>query len=69
MVAVVSPELQRGGITRVKSARQRGGVERGRSGAQYQDIRTIEVDRGRLLRSFTDNDAALRVAVVGMDAT
>jgi len=35
---------------------------------QYQDIRTIEVDRGRLLR-FTDNDAALRVAVIGTDAT
>jgi len=67
MVAVASPELQRGGIT-VKSAYNAATLNVDGVEPQYQEIRTIEVDRGRLLR-FTDNDAALRVAVVGMDAT
>ena len=67
MVAVVSPELQRGGVT-VKSAYNAAALNVDGVEPQYQDIRTIEVDRGRLLR-FTDNEAALRVAVVGMDAT
>jgi len=67
MVAVVSPELQRGGVS-VKSAYNAAALNVDGVEPQYQDIRTIEVDQGRLLR-FTDNDAALRVAVVGMDAT
>jgi len=67
MVAVASPELQRGGIT-VKSAYNAATLNVDGVEPQYQEIRTIDVDRGRLLR-FTDNDAALRVAVVGMDAT
>jgi putative ABC transport system permease protein len=67
MVAVVSPELGRGGVT-VKSAFNAATLNVNGIEPQYQDIRTIEVDRGRLLR-FTDNDAALRVAVIGVDAT
>jgi len=67
MVAVASPELGRGGIT-VKSAYNAAALNVNGIEPQYQDIRTIEVDRGRLLR-FTDNDAALRVAVIGLDAT
>ena len=66
MVAVASPELGRGGIT-VKSAYNAATLNVNGIEPQYQDIRTIEVDRGRLLR-FTDNDAALRVAVIGLDA-
>ncbi len=67
MVAVVSPELGRGGVT-VKSQFNAAALNVNGVEPQYQDIRTIEVDRGRLLR-FTDNDAALRVAVIGVDAT
>src|SRR6187399_2394468 len=67
MVAVVSPELQRGGVT-VKSAFNAATLNVNGVEPQYQDIRTIEVDRGRLLR-FTDDDQALRVAVIGTDAT
>ena len=67
MVAVASPELGRGGIT-AKSAYNAATLNVNGIEPQYQDIRTIEVDRGRLLR-FTDNDAALRVAVIGLDAT
>ena len=67
MLAVVSPELQRGGVT-VKSSFNAATLNVNGIEPQYQDIRTIEVDRGRLLR-FTDNDNALRVAVIGADAT
>ena len=67
MLAVVSPELQRGGVT-VKSSFNAATLNVNGVEPQYQEIRTIEVDRGRLLR-FTDNDNALRVAVIGTDAT
>jgi putative ABC transport system permease protein len=67
MLAVVSPELQRGGIT-VKSLYNSAALNVDGVEPQYQDIRTIEVDRGRLLR-FTDLEGALRVAVIGADAT
>jgi putative ABC transport system permease protein len=67
MIAVVSPELQRGGITAksaYNSARpQVHGIE-----PQYQAIRTIDIERGRLFR-FTDEEQALRVAIIGADAT
>ena len=66
MLAVVSPELQRGGVT-VKSSFNAANLNVNGVEPQYQDIRTIEVDRGRLLR-FTDNDNAFRVAVIGTDA-
>ena len=35
---------------------------------QYQAIRTIDIERGRMFR-FTDEDEALRVAIIGADAT
>jgi putative ABC transport system permease protein len=66
MLAVVSPELQRGGVT-VKSLFNAATLNVNGVEPQYQEIRTIEVDRGRLLR-FTDDENALRVAVIGTDA-
>jgi putative ABC transport system permease protein len=67
MIAVVSPELQRGGITaksKYNSARPTvHGIE-----PQYQAIRTIDIERGRTFR-FTDEEQSLRVAIVGADAT
>ncbi|HTM04202.1 MAG TPA: ABC transporter permease [Vicinamibacterales bacterium] len=66
MLAVVSPELQRGGIT-AKSLYNAAALNVDGIEPQYQEIRTIEVDRGRLLR-FTDLDGALRVAIIGFDA-
>jgi putative ABC transport system permease protein len=35
---------------------------------QYQAIRTIDIERGRMFR-FSDEEQALRVAIVGADAT
>jgi putative ABC transport system permease protein len=66
-IEVVSPELQRGGVN-VKSpfnaaALMVHGIE-----PQYQLIRTLDIDRGRGFRA-TDNDRALRVAIVGASAT
>ena len=67
MIAVVSPELQRGGITAksaYNSARpQVHGIE-----PQYQSIRTIDIERGRSFR-FTDEEQSLRVAIIGADTT
>jgi putative ABC transport system permease protein len=65
MVAVVSPELMRGAV-KVKSAynaatAQVSGVE-----PQYQDIRTIELEAGRLFTWHDEADVA-RVAIVGFD--
>jgi putative ABC transport system permease protein len=67
LVAVVSAEIQRGAIN-VKSdynaaALQVHGIE-----PQYQQIRTIDIERGRAFR-FTDNEQALRVAIIGADST
>jgi putative ABC transport system permease protein len=64
-IAVVSPELQRDGV-RVKSpfnavSASVHGIE-----PQYQDIRTIDIQRGRGFR-FTDEERSLRVAVIGAD--
>jgi putative ABC transport system permease protein len=65
MIAVVSPELQRFGITAksdFNSARPAlSGIE-----PQYQEIRTIDIERGRGFR-FADEDEARRVAVIGAD--
>jgi putative ABC transport system permease protein len=67
MIAVVSPEIQRGNVT-VKSnynaaALQVTGIE-----PQYQAIRTIDIEHGRLFR-FTDEENSLRVAIIGADST
>src|SRR5947208_10597383 len=52
MIAVVSAELQRGAVS-VKSAYNAAAILVDGIEPQYQDIRTIEVDRGRL---FSDAD-------------
>ena len=66
MIAVVSPEIQRGGVT-VKSAYNAAALTVHGIEPQYQAIRTIDIERGRLFR-FTDEEQALRVAIIGADA-
>jgi putative ABC transport system permease protein len=65
MVAVVSPELERGAV-RVKSAYNAATTRVSGIEPQYQDIRTIELDAGR---NFTWQDEAQvsRVAILGSD--
>jgi len=65
LVAVVSPELERGGI-RVKSAYNSASARISGMEPPYQDIRTIEVESGRLL-SWNDEQQAARVAIIGYD--
>src|ERR1051325_12161142 len=67
MIAVVSAELQRGAVN-VKSAYNAAAVLVDGIEPQYQDIRTIEVDRGRLFNDLDEREAR-RVAIVGFDAT
>jgi putative ABC transport system permease protein len=67
LVAVVSPEIQRGDV-RVKSAHNNARLTVHGIEPQYQAIRTIDLDRGRLFR-FTDEAGALRVAIVGADVS
>ena len=66
MIAVVSPELQRGGV-RVKSDYNSAALTVHGIEPQYQQIRTIDIVRGRGFR-FTDEERSLRVAIVGADA-
>ena len=66
MVAVVSPELQRGGI-QVKSPFNAAALTVHGVEPQYQDIRTIELQTGRRFQAG-DVEAAHRVAIVGADA-
>ena len=65
MIAVVSPELERGAV-RVKSAYNAATIRVSGIEPQYQDIRTIELESGR---NFTWQDEAQvsRVAIVGSD--
>jgi len=65
MVDVVSPELIRGAV-RVKSAYNDATVQVSGVEPQYQRIRTIELDYGRLFTP-TDEDQVARVAIVGFD--
>jgi putative ABC transport system permease protein len=67
MIAVVSPEIQRGGLT-VKSSYNAAALTVHGIEPQYQDIRTIDIERGRMFR-FGDEEGALRVAIIGADAT
>jgi putative ABC transport system permease protein len=67
LVAVVSPEIQRGAIN-VKSAYNAAALQVHGIEPQYQQIRTIDIERGRGFR-FSDNDQALRVAIIGADST
>jgi putative ABC transport system permease protein len=65
MVAVVSPELQSGGV-RAKSAYNAASVGISGIEPQYQDIRTIELEYGRNF-NWQDEERASRVAIVGYD--
>ena len=67
MIAVVSCEITRGGL-KVQSAFNAASLGVTGVEPQYQGIRTIEVERGRLL-SFADEEQARRVAIIGADAT
>jgi putative ABC transport system permease protein len=67
MISVVSAELQRGAVS-VKSAYNAAAILVDGVEPQYQDIRTIEVDRGRLFNEADEREAR-RVALVGFDAT
>jgi len=66
MIAVVSPELQR--FLAIRSAYNSASLNVHGIEPQYQAIRTIDIERGRMFR-FTDEESALRVAIVGADAT
>jgi putative ABC transport system permease protein len=67
MIAVVSAELQRGAVS-AKSAYNAAAILVDGIEPQYQDIRTVEVDRGRLFNDIDEREAR-RVAIVGFDAT
>jgi putative ABC transport system permease protein len=67
MIAVVSPEIQRGAIS-VKSAYNAAALMVHGIEPQYQAIRTIDLEKGRHLR-FSDEEGSLRVAILGADAT
>jgi putative ABC transport system permease protein len=65
-LAVVSPEIQRGGVT-VRSAYNAAALMVHGVEPQYQEIRTVEIEAGRPIRS-SDNEQGLRVALIGADA-
>jgi putative ABC transport system permease protein len=65
MVAVVSPELQRGAV-RVKSAYNAATASINGIEPQYQDIRTIELEYGRNF-TWQDEEQVSRVAIIGFD--
>src|ERR671930_398169 len=65
MIAVVSPELQRGGV-RVKSAYNAATAQVTGIEPQYQDIRPIELEYGRNF-TWKDEEDVARVAIVGFD--
>jgi putative ABC transport system permease protein len=62
----VTPEIMRGGI-RVKSAYNSASLQMSGVWPIFQTIRTIEVDRGRLIND-EDNSQARRVIVIGYEA-
>ncbi len=65
MIAVVSPELERGAV-KVKSAYNSASVRITGIEPQYQDIRTIELEYGRNF-NWQDEEQVARVAIVGFD--
>src|SRR5215472_17366918 len=65
MVAVVSPELERGAV-RVKSSYNAATARVTGIEPQYQAIRTIELEYGRNF-SWVDEDQVSRVAILGFD--
>jgi putative ABC transport system permease protein len=65
MVAVVSPELERGTV-KVKSAFNAATARVSGIEPQYQEIRTIELEYGRSF-AWPDEEQVARVAIVGFD--
>jgi putative ABC transport system permease protein len=65
MIAVVSPELERGAV-KVKSAYNAATTRVSGIEPQYQDIRTIELEYGRNF-AWPDEAQVARVAIVGAD--
>ena len=65
MIAVVSAEIQKGSVS-VKSAYNAAAIQVDGIEPQYQDIRTIEVDRGRNFGDLDETEAR-RVAIIGWD--
>ena len=65
MIAVVSPELERGAV-KVKSAYNAATARVTGIEPQYQDIRTIELEYGRNF-AWQDEEQVSRVAIVGFD--
>ena len=66
LAAVVSPEINRGGL-QVKSRYNAAALGVHGIEPQYQDIRTIDVERGRVF-AWPDEEQVRRVAIVGADA-
>lgn len=64
--AVVSPEINRGGL-QVKSRYNAAALGVHGIEPQYQDIRTIDVERGRVF-GWPDETGVHRVAIIGADA-
>jgi putative ABC transport system permease protein len=65
MIAVVSPEIERGAVT-VKSSYNAATARVSGIEPQYQDIRTIELEYGRKF-AWQDEAQVSRVAIVGFD--
>ncbi len=65
MIAVVSPELERGGV-RVKSSYNAATARVSGIEPQYQEIRTIELEYGRHF-THQDEESVARVAIIGFD--
>ncbi len=66
LAAVVSPEINRGGL-QVKSRYNAAALGVHGIEPQYQDIRTIDVERGRVF-GWPDEQQVRRVAIIGADA-
>ncbi len=66
LAAVVSPEIQRGGL-QVKSRYNAAALSVHGIEPQYQDIRTIDIERGRVF-GWPDEQQVRRVAIIGADA-
>jgi len=67
LLEYMSPELMRGGVS-VKSSYNAATLQVSGVWPVFQKIRTIEVDRGRLLTDG-DTDEARRLAVIGYEAS
>src|SRR5438552_6246206 len=67
LLEYISPEIMRGGV-KVKSAFNSATLQMSGVWPIFQTIRTIEVDRGRLIND-EDNAQARRVVVIGYEAS